>query len=79
MGHLRTECDKPPKGVSVADEIYHSGYVGQDYNGYQDYNGCPRDNQGVGGLQHRFFGDGGRGGGGGRGGAGRAGSQSGNA
>jgi hypothetical protein len=79
MGHLRTECDKPPKGVSVADEIYHSGYVGQDYNGYQDYNGGPRDNQGVGGLQHRFFGDGGRGGGGGRRGAGRAGSQSGNA
>jgi hypothetical protein len=77
MGHLRTECDKPPKGVATSDG-QDVGYLerpnmGMGASYYQQDHTC------VGGLQHGFFGDGGRGGGGGRGGAGRAGSQSGNA
>jgi hypothetical protein len=73
-GHLRSECDRPPRGVAASDEYADNNtlYANTHYANEGPY-------QAVSGLRDGRYGAGGHGGGGGRGGAGRAGYQSGNA
>ena len=73
-GHLRSECNRPPRGVAASDEYADNNtlYANTHYANEGPY-------QAVSGLRDGRYGAGGHGGGGGRGGAGRAGYQSGNA